>query len=319
MPDASSSTAPAAASAAPASTAAPDAAAAAAAASASATPAGKPAATALNVDPAAAAAAASAPAADWRAAFGADDKLTKALGRFATPEAFGKAYLEAQAKIGQGLKAPLKEGASEQEIAAWRTENGIPEKPDGYFEKLPQGLVIGEDDKALFTEWGAAMHKLNAPPALVAETVRWYYQMQEQQVANQQAMDRQHQTEATTALKQAFGRDYTENINLVKSFMGGLAEDTQAMFMDATLPDGRRLFNSPEIVQWLANKAREVNPLAFIPGPGAGDEGKSLDDRIAAIEATMGTPAYLKNEPKQAELRALYERRTQLQSRAGAA
>lgn len=274
-------------------------------------PAPKP--TALNASPEPS----PSPAPDWRSAFGADEKIAKQLGRYASAEAFGKAHLEALEKISQ-YKPPLKEGASPEEVAAWRKSNGVPDKPDGYFEKLPGGLVVGEDDKALFTEWATQMHGLNVPPAIVAKTVEWYYAMQEQQTANQEAMDRQHQTETTTALKNAWGRDYTENMNLVKSFIGGMDQDTQALFMDATMPDGRRLFNSPQVIQWLTQKARELNPLAFIPGAGAGDEGKTLDQRIEAIEATMGTPAYVKNEKVQAEYRALVDRREQLAKRGAA-
>lgn len=270
--------------------------------------------TALNAD---ANAATTATPPDWRASFGNDEKTQKLLGRYASAEAFGKAHLDAVARI-SSIKAPLKEGASDEEAAAWRKDNGIPEKPDGYFEKLPNGLVIGEDDKALFSEWAGNMHKLNIPPSAVASTVQWYYQMQERETQAQQALDRQQQSEATNALRAAWGRDYSENINLVKSFMGGLQEETASMFMDATLPDGRRLMNSPEIVQWLGQKAREINPLAFIPGASGGDESKTLDERIAAIEATMGTPAYTKNEKVQSDLRMLYDRRTQLQQRGAA-
>lgn len=277
------------------------------------TPAPAPKPTALNppADPA------PSPAPDWRAAYGADPKLQQMLGRYTSAEAFGKAHLEAVGKI-SAFKPPLKEGATAEELTAWRKDNGIPEKAEGYFDKLPNGLVIGEDDKAMFNEWAGKMHGLNAPPSYVHETVSWYYKMLEQQSANQEAMDRQHQTEATTALRTAWGRDYSENMNLLKSFMGGLDEETAAKFMDATMPDGRRLFNSPEIMQWLTQKARDINPLAIIPGPGAGDEGKTLDQRIEAIEATMGTPAYVKNEKVQAELRALYERREQLRARGAA-
>ncbi len=333
-PEAQSSTVPPGAAAPPAAGAAPpDAAAAAAAAaagnasapppaagsSADAGAAGKGAATALTVDAGAAAAAAVAATPDWRAQVAnGDESIAKLAGRYADLGALGKALKEAQAKISAGIKQPLREGASDEEIKAYRTEAGIPDKPEGYFEKLPAGLVIGEEDKALFTEWASEMHGLNAPPAYIAKTVAWYYKMQEQQAANQEAMDRQHQSEITTALKTAWGRDFSENQNLLKSFLGGLKPETADMFRDATLPDGRRLFNSPEIVQWLAGKAREVNPLAYIPGPGAGDEGKSLDDRIKGIEAKMGSREYINSEPMQAELRALYERRQQLQTRGAA-
>lgn len=276
------------------------------------------AATALTLDPAAAAATV-ATAPDWRAQVsGGDESIAKLAGRYADLGALGKALKEAHLTISKGVKQPLKEGASEEEVKAYRTELGIPEKPEGYFEKLPQGLVIGEEDKPMFTEWATEMHKQNAPPALIAQTVKWFYGMQEQQLANAEALDRQHQSESTIALKTAWGPEYSENINLVKSMLGGLKPETAALFQDATLPDGRRLANSPEIMQWLAQSARQINPLAIIPGPGAGDEGKTLEDRINAIEATMGTPAYIKDEKKQAELRALYDRRTQLQSRGAA-
>ncbi len=282
-------------------------------------PTAKPTALTAPSDPAAPPAPSANPATpDWRTAYGADDKLQKLLGRYASAEAFGKAHLEAVNRIST-VKAPLKEGASPEEVAAWRKDNNIPDKPDGYFDKLPNGLVLGEDDKALFSEWATQMHGLNVPPAIVAKTVEWYYAMQEQQSANQETMDRQHQAETTTALRNAWGRDYTENINLVKSFIGGMDEQTQALFMDATMPDGRRLFNSPQVIQFLTQKARELNPLAFIPGAGAGDEGKTLDQRIEAIEATMGTTAYRKNEKVQEEYRQLITRREQLGQKRGAA
>lgn len=262
-------------------------------------------------------AAAAATPPDWRSAFGPDEKTQKLLGRYSSAEAFGKAHLEAVARIST-VKAPLKDGATEDEAKAWRADNGIPEKPEGYFEKLPGGLVIGEEDKALFTEWASGMHKLNVPPVAVAETVKWFYEMQEREKQAQLAIDRQHQTEATQTLRTVWGSGFSENINLLKSFMGGLDEENAALFQDAMLPDGRRLINSPAHVQWLTQKAREINPLAFMPGPAGGDEGKTLDERIAGIEATMGTPAYTKNEKVQAELRALYDRRTQLQQRGAA-
>lgn len=299
--------------------AAPGAPAPAAAASAATTPPAAPAAapTALTVD----SKAAPAPEApDWRAAYGTDEKLQKLLGRYSSAEAFGKAHLEAVSTIGKGLKQPLKEGASAEEVAAWRKDNGIPETADGYFAQLPGGLVLGQDDKALFTEWAGAMHKLNAPPGLVHETVKWYYAMQEQQTANQEALDRQHQTEATTALKAAWGRDYTENLNVVNAFLGGMTAETRQMFMDATMPDGRRLFNSPEVVQFFTQKARELNPIAFIPGAGGGDEGRTLNERIESIEKVMreNRAAYNKNPKMQEDLRALYARREQLKERGAA-
>jgi hypothetical protein len=106
---------------------------------------------------------------DWRKSVsGGDEKAVKTFERFATLGDLGKAYREAQAKISSGeLAKPLPKDATPEQIKAYREGNGIPEKPEGYFEKLPNGLVIGEDDKPLFEGFAKSMHELNAPPAMI--------------------------------------------------------------------------------------------------------------------------------------------------------
>lgn len=85
---------------------------------------------------------------DWRSkAAGGDEKLMKFLERYNSPKAVVGALVDARKLISQGVNRPPKADATPEEVAAWRAENGIPEKPDGYEVSLPDGFVIGEADK----------------------------------------------------------------------------------------------------------------------------------------------------------------------------
>ncbi len=113
---------------------------------------------------------------NWRELIAGDDKKElQYLQRFSAPADYHKSGVEARKKISAGEFAkPLAKDAKPEEVQAWRQANGIPEKPEGYFEKLPNGLVIGEDDKELFASFATDMHALHAPPAMIHKAVEWY-------------------------------------------------------------------------------------------------------------------------------------------------
>lgn len=264
-----------------------------------------------------------APTFDWRKeTAGDDDKVAKMLERFNTAKDFGKAFAEAQTKIRSGeLGKPLPANANEQERAAWRQANGIPEKPEGYFDKLPDGLVIGKDDQPLFTEFAKVMHDQNVPPAAVQQVVKWYYDLQDKQVAATGEADKQHSREAVDKLREQWGNDYRANMGQVSSLLDGLGGDLKNQFMDATLPDGRRLFNSPEFVTWLADKAREINPAGVLIPASGGDQIKSIEAELATLKGKMANKAsdYWKGptaEKQQERYRQLIEAQQKLKSRA---
>ena len=52
--------------------------------------------------------------------------------------------------------------ASVRQIAAWRSENGVPDKADDYVGALdlPQGVVPGEADKPLLASFAQTAHEL---------------------------------------------------------------------------------------------------------------------------------------------------------------
>ena len=250
--------------------------------------------------------------ANWRAPFvGDDEKYAKRMEKFTTQEDYGKNFREMETLISAGeLLKPLPENATEDDIKAFREQQGIPLEVKDYLENLPEGLVIGEDDKPIVADFMNTLHKLNVPPAVGHAAIEWYNKFQEEQGAAIAEQDKSHEDETTDALRERWGSEYRLNINIAKGALAELPEEKRDMFLDARMNDNRALFNDAEVMGWLAGVGRKINPTATIVGAGGGDS-KTVDTRIAEIEATMGTPAYIKNPKVQEELKGLYTIRDQ--------
>ena len=260
---------------------------------------------------------------DWRKEVSGEDADTaKLLERFTDPKAFGKAYREAQNKIRSGeLARPLPSNATEDQVKEWRAANGIPEKPEDYFAKLPDGLVIGKDDQPLFNEVAGELHKLGAKPEIVHSLAKWYYGLPEKESAKVEETDKLHAREVTDVLREAWGNDFRSNMGQVTSLLDGLGGDLKAQFMDATLPDGRRLFNSPDVLKWMAGLARELNPVGvLIPNAGEGSM-QSIETELSKLKGMMADQKsdYWKGpnaEKNQARFRQLVDAQAKLKARA---
>jgi hypothetical protein len=229
------------------------------------------------------------PALDWRKAVsGGDESAAKLLERYTTPDAFGKAHLEAVKKISAGEFAkPLPADAKPEQVAEWRKANGIPEKPDAYFEKLPNGRVIGADDKPMFDEVAQRLHAKNAPPELVHELVDWYYGMADKESATLTETDRAHSQAFEDTMRQEWGADYRANDNHLKNFMEGMSPDLKKAF-DGFGPDGKKLMHNPEVVKWLANIAREFNPVGMVTPGGNESQMMSIEAELAKLKKMSG-------------------------------
>lgn len=246
---------------------------------------------------------------DWRQKLvGDDEKALKRLERYKSPADVSKALFAAQQKISSGeLKSAKPENASPEEIAKWRKDNGIPDSPDKYDLALPDGLVIGENDKPIVDEVLKAAHEADASPAVVQSMVSTFYKMQDMQAAQQAEQDAAFKAETEDALRSEWGNEYRRNLNQVEGFLGGLPNGLGARLAMARLSDGRPLGADPDAVAWLAQQAREANPLASVMGNDPGDKGQALSDEIASLETMMGDrkSEYWKG-PKAESLQARY-------------
>ena len=258
--------------------------------------------------------------ANWRDGFaGEDDKFKSELERFNTPADMGKAYREARATISSGaLKQAPDENATPEDLAAYRQANGIPLEAEGYFKDLPEGLVIGEDDREIFDDFAGAMHEMNVEPTVMHKVIDWYNNFAENQQDAMAELDHGHHQETEDALRQEWGGDYRANINLVGALIETtFGEENASAILNARDGDGRALMNIPGVLEGLADISRKLNPVnQLAPKTGVSAQ-QTLDDEIKGIEDHMrkDREAYNKDEKMQSRYRDLLQIRIDHEAR----
>ena len=268
-------------------------------------------------DPAASAEPAPKPAGDdWRTDMAGEDKeLLGFLGRFHSKDAALKQFKKMNDDIRKGVyRKPLGENPSDDEIAAYRADFGVPDKPEGYLDKLPDGLVVGEDDRPFIDKFLSAMHSSNAPASVTSAAIDAYYGIVEEQNAAEIEANDNARRAGEDALRSEWGAEYRRNLNVVGNHLETLPEEVQGALLEGRGGDGVALMNNPHVLKWLASVALEANPLAtVVPGAGA-NQAQAIGEEIATIENLMRTnrAAYNRDTAKQERLRELYGAREKL-------
>lgn len=249
------------------------------------------------------------PADDWRARLAGDDK--KLLGYLARVPSERELVARVKKhdddiKAGKYLK-PLGDDATDEEKAVWRAALGVPEKPEGYMEKLPEGLVVGDDDKPYVDKFFEKMHGADAPPGLTAAALDAYYEIVEEQAAAEAEAANAVKSESIEALREEWGADYKRNLNAMHGLLDTLPEPVADAFRHGKGADGMPLGYNAEVIKWLTGLALEANPLATVVPGGGTNQATAVAEEMAALEAKMGNRQsdYWKG-PKAASQQARY-------------
>lgn len=224
---------------------------------------------------------------DWRKIVaGGDEKKLKRLERYASPAAAVDALFAAQAKISDGsLKSALKPDATPAELAAWRSENGIPEDPSGYDLTLKDGLILSEADKPMAQEFLKLAHAANMHPTQVKEALGWYVSQQLEAATAQSEFDATTRANTEDELRREYGNDYRRNIQIARDM---IPEGIRDRFLGGRLSDGTPVGNDPATIRWLVGLARELNPIgAVVPGAGVG-AAQAVETELAELRKQMG-------------------------------
>lgn len=225
---------------------------------------------------------------DWRIKLAGEDKsYLKTLDRFNSPADLAKAYRDAQKRLSAGnLKASLPENPTEEELKAWRAENGVPASPKEYDVNLGEGFVWSEADQPMLDSFTEHALKANLPNSAVKQVLGWYAAEQERQASERAQRDQQLQAEAQDNMIREWGNEYTKNLNLIRNALAAHAtDDLRAELLMARSPSGRLLGDHPGIMKMLASMAREANPGAtVVPSSGF----SHVQDELKALESKMG-------------------------------
>ena len=215
-----------------------------------------------------------------------DEKMLKRLQRYASPSAAIDALFDAQSRVSKGELLPtLRENATAEDIADYRTAHGIPETPAGYDLTLPNGMVIGEADKAMVDEFLSRAHESNMHPSQVQESLGWYFDKQEQARVAQDARDLESRMAVTEELRSEYGPDMKR---IMKNGLDLLPTEIRDQFLSSRLPTGVLAGNDPNVIRWLVGLSAQLNPLATV-APGAGtNAAQAVESEVSSLKKMMG-------------------------------
>ena len=231
---------------------------------------------------------------NWRQDLAGEDKAyLKTLERYESPAALAKAHREMVARMSSGeLKAVSKppEGATAEQLTAWKKEQGLPEKPEGYIValKLPDGVVPGEADKPLLDSVAKMAFDKNIPVETVNTFTSWFYQMQDQQMAAREEADQKYHDESLAAVSQEWGKELKVNQNYIANILAVAPDGVADQILTARLPNGRLLGDDPGALKFLVAAAREAFPAASVVPAGTTNAPAAIAGRKAEIETMMG-------------------------------
>lgn len=250
--------------------------------------------------------------ANWRDDFaGDDDKFKSQLERYNSPSDLGKAFREQRSTISSGTykQAPAAD-ATPEDISAYREANGIPSEAGGYLENLPEGLVMGDNDKEIFTDFAGAMHEMNVDPTVMHKAIEWYNGFAEREQDSLAELDRGQNQETQDQLRSDWGTDYRANVNLIGAHIEAtFGKEAAESLLNARDPEGRAIMNIPGILEGFANTSRTMNPVAALAPQTGRTAVETLDEEIAGFEKLMrdDRKAYNADEKGQARYRELLQ------------
>lgn len=240
---------------------------------------------------------------NWREQLaGENTKRLNDLKRVPDFGAFADRYFNAQEKIRSGQIAPLAAPTNDstpEEIAEWRELHNVPATADEYKLTLDEGLVLGESDEAVMSDVFAAAHSLHVSPAVVSQLANAMLKGRENVAHQAELRNEEERKECVAALRETWRGSHDTNINMVRStIVGALPESVRDAFAGAVMADGRKVFNTPEVLIAMADWARKLNPSATVV-PESANPMQTINDEIKSLESKMGTPEWYKDEASQ--------------------
>lgn len=256
---------------------------------------------------------------NWRETVSKGDaKVLAKMSRYASPEAVADALISAQNRISSGeLKPVLGKNATPEQVAEWRTANGVPEKPDGY--DLGKDVKLSDAGKAFLEKYLPVAHENNMTPAQVKASLTFIGQTNQAAEAARAEQDLQLQQDGEELLREEWGAEFKRNTTFIHNLLDGVATpEFKESLLGGRLADGTPIGSSPAALRFLMQLALVQNPAGTLVPSFNADPMKGLDDEIAKIETLMRTDrkAYNKDEAGQARYRELLEAREKIKTRA---
>lgn len=221
---------------------------------------------------------------------GEDEKELKRLERMKSPADVFKSYRELEKLKSSFSPAPKKpgEGATDDEVKAYREYHGIPDSPDGYDLSFDDGTAIGEDIMPHLKGYLEHAHKAGIPKDQVKATVQYYLQDIQVEQERQYQINDEARVNGTAELRAEWGAEYQGNINSIRSLFTEAPEGVMDALLGARDESGLKFANNPDNIRWLVGIAKQLNPTASLLPTGATDAA-SIDAELEKLQAQMNS------------------------------
>jgi len=258
---------------------------------------------------------------DWRQQIAGDDeKALGQLGRYKTPaDIWTKARaLEQRISSGELRETTAFPGeGTDEEKAAWRTLNNVPEAADKY--TLTREL--DDNAKSQLEGFFNHAHANNFNNDSVNSMLDYFYQKLEGDEDGLVEADKARGQAAEDALRAEWGKEFRGHMNRIEGLMDLVGGDAGSALQEARMADGTMLKDNVDVQQFLLDMALTYNPAGTLtPGDG-GNINDSIEDELAAIKKVMKTDrkAYNDDAKMQARYRELLTAQENGRMRKGAA
>jgi hypothetical protein len=226
---------------------------------------------------------AAAPADDWRATLPDDLKALPQAQKYATPADLLKGYVEAEKMIGRkGVQIPG-ENATPEEQAAFRAALGVPDAPDAYGLKAPEGVPaeVWSDDAA--KAFAAKAHEAGLTTAQAQAVAGWWAGTVAEQAKAAEDAAVAAREEATAAMKTEWGGQFNAKLDLAKRALDQFGGKAVAEIMTDT-----GLGNHPDVVRMFARIGEAI--AEDKPAGMGGESAPVVNDPRAKAMAIINDP-----------------------------
>ena len=204
-------------------------------------------------------------------------KEEKALDNFNNMEDFVKSYLHAQKLVGSDkIPIPNKHATDEDWNEVFK-RLGAPDTPDDY----KYNLKDVEMDQNQVKEFNKAAHQLGLLPKQAEGLIKFYNEMNGNQIASQEEAAAQAQLNTETELKKEFGPQFSKRLDQAKKLA---VNSLGSEFLENTyLKDGSRLGDNLQVIKAFSDLADKLSEDPIIQGDGtsymtAKDIEKEIDE-----------------------------------------
>lgn len=228
---------------------------------------------------------------NWRHELsGGDEKELKRLERMKSPADVYKSYRELERLKSSYTPPPKKpgEGATPEEIKAYRDHAGIPDDPKGYDLNFDDGTAIGEDMMPYVEGFLKHAHDSGLPKDVVKSTLKFYMEDVAREQSKIASLNDEARVNGITNLKSEWGAEFKGNMNAIQSLFTEAPEGVMQSLLNARDESGLKFANNEANIRWLVGLAKSINPTASLLPAGANDA-SSIDTELEKLQGQMNS------------------------------